>query len=142
MLLGTHFYSYLAWICTRFIVCSLCMEYVLNVYYGLCFAVTFLHPRISPAHTMLFYGKELFPSLEDCLFRSVLDCLLCDEELHNLYSSPNIVRIKSTRRWAGNVASTNYEKCFQTFNQRTRMEETISRLRQKQGIKHKWVLNK
>jgi hypothetical protein len=30
---------------------------------------------------------------------------LHNEELHNLYSSPNIIRIKSRRmRWAGHVA--------------------------------------
>jgi hypothetical protein len=30
-----------------------------------------------------------------------------NEELHNLYSSPNIIRmIKSRMRWSGNVAST------------------------------------
>jgi hypothetical protein len=31
---------------------------------------------------------------------------LLDEELHNLYSSPNIIRMKKSRRtkWAGHVA--------------------------------------
>jgi hypothetical protein len=44
---------------------------------------------------------------------------LCNEELHNLYSSPNIIRvIKSERvRWAGDVASMGDEKCIQNFGQ-------------------------
>jgi hypothetical protein len=36
-----------------------------------------------------------------------------NEELHNLYSSPNIIRMIKSRRmaWAGHVASTGAERC-------------------------------
>jgi hypothetical protein len=42
---------------------------------------------------------------------------LRDDELHSLYSSPNIVRaIKSrTMRWAGHVARKGDERCLQGF---------------------------
>jgi hypothetical protein len=50
---------------------------------------------------------------------------LHNEELHILYSSPNIFRqIKSRRmRWAGHVAHMG-EECVQDFNWKARRKET------------------
>jgi hypothetical protein len=44
---------------------------------------------------------------------------LHNEELHNLYSSPNIIRVTKSRmiRWAGHV--TFREKCIQNFSLKT-----------------------
>jgi hypothetical protein len=48
------------------------------------------------------------------------------EELHNLYSSPDIIRqIKSRRmRWAGHVARMGEEKTVQSFGGKARRKET------------------
>jgi hypothetical protein len=42
---------------------------------------------------------------------------LHNDELHNLYSSPNIVRVIKSRRmrWAGHVARMGEERCLQGF---------------------------
>jgi hypothetical protein len=49
---------------------------------------------------------------------------LHNEELHNLYSSPNIRQIKSRRmRWAGHVARMG-EECVQSFDGKARRKET------------------
>jgi hypothetical protein len=42
---------------------------------------------------------------------------LHNDELHNLYSSPNIVRVIKSRRmrWAGHVACMGGERCLQGF---------------------------
>jgi hypothetical protein len=50
---------------------------------------------------------------------------LHNEELNNLYSSPNIIRtIKSRRiRWAGNVACSE-EECLHGFGWKSRRKET------------------
>jgi hypothetical protein len=50
---------------------------------------------------------------------------LHNDELHILYSSPNIIKqIKSRRmRWAGNVARTG-EECVQGFDGKSRRKET------------------
>jgi hypothetical protein len=54
---------------------------------------------------------------------------LHSEELHILYSSPNIVRqIKSRRmRWAGHVARMG-EKCVQGFDGKARRKETTRKI--------------
>jgi hypothetical protein len=51
---------------------------------------------------------------------------LHSEELHNLYSSPDIVRqIKSRRmRWAGHVARMGKRKSVQRFDWKVRRKET------------------
>jgi hypothetical protein len=51
---------------------------------------------------------------------------LHNEELHNLYSSPNIIRmIKSRRmRWAGHVVHMRgEEECLQGFGEKARRED-------------------
>jgi hypothetical protein len=42
-------------------------------------------------------------------------------EIHNLYSSPNVIRVmKSMRlRWVGHVARMGDEKCMQNFGRKT-----------------------
>jgi hypothetical protein len=58
---------------------------------------------------------------------------LQSEELHNLYSSPNIIRqIKSRRmRWAGNVARMGKErkKGVQGFGGKARRKETTRKIK-------------
>jgi hypothetical protein len=51
---------------------------------------------------------------------------LHNEELNNLYYSPNIVRVIKSRRmrWAGHVARMG-ERCIQGFGGETRGKETI-----------------
>jgi hypothetical protein len=51
---------------------------------------------------------------------------LHNEELHNLYSSPDIIRqIKSRKmRWAGHVARMGEEKSVQGFGGKARRRET------------------
>jgi hypothetical protein len=51
---------------------------------------------------------------------------LHNEELHNLYSPPSIIRmIKSRRmRWAGHVARMGKEECIQDIGEKTRWKET------------------
>jgi hypothetical protein len=51
---------------------------------------------------------------------------LHNEELHNLYSSPDIIRqIKSRRmRWAGHVARMGEEKTVQGFGGKAHRKET------------------
>jgi hypothetical protein len=58
---------------------------------------------------------------------------LHNEELHNLYSSSNIIRmIKSKRmRWTGHVTRIE-EKCTQGFGEKTRRKETTTK------TKHQW----
>jgi hypothetical protein len=48
------------------------------------------------------------------------------EELHNLYSSPNIIRmIKSRRmRWMGHVAQMEKKKCIWNIGGKARRKET------------------
>jgi hypothetical protein len=43
---------------------------------------------------------------------------LFNDELHNLYSSPNIVRVIKSRRmrWAGHVGRTGEGRCSQGFD--------------------------
>jgi hypothetical protein len=50
-----------------------------------------------------------------------------NEELRNLYSSPNIIRIIKLRRmrWAGHVARMGEEKCVYGFDGKDRRKETI-----------------
>jgi hypothetical protein len=49
-----------------------------------------------------------------------------NEELHNLYSSPDIIReVKSRRmRWAGHVARMGEERKVQGFDGKARRKET------------------
>jgi hypothetical protein len=43
-----------------------------------------------------------------------------NEELHNLYASPYIIRVIKSRklRWAGHIACTRDDKCIQDFGQK------------------------
>jgi hypothetical protein len=51
---------------------------------------------------------------------------LDNEELHNLYSSPDIIRQAKSRRmrWAGHVAHMGGEKSVQGFGGKARKKET------------------
>jgi hypothetical protein len=51
---------------------------------------------------------------------------LHNDELHSLYSSPNIVRVIKSRRmgWEGHVARTGVGRCLQSFGREAQMEET------------------
>jgi hypothetical protein len=53
-----------------------------------------------------------------------------NEELHNLYNSPNIVRvIKSKRmRWAGHIACMGKMICVRYFDQKARREVTTQKM--------------
>jgi hypothetical protein len=53
---------------------------------------------------------------------------LHNDELHSLYSSPNIVRVIKSRRmrWAGHVARMG-EMCLQGFGWEARREETTGK---------------
>jgi hypothetical protein len=52
---------------------------------------------------------------------------LLNEELHNLYASPNIIRmIKPQMRWMGMWHAWRNEKFIQNFNRKTLREETTS----------------
>jgi hypothetical protein len=48
------------------------------------------------------------------------------DELHSLYSSPNIDRVIKSRRmrWVGHAARMGWEKCLQGFGWRARREKT------------------
>jgi hypothetical protein len=50
---------------------------------------------------------------------------LHNDELHSLYSSPNIVRVIKSRRmkWAGHVAHGGREKCSQGFGWKAQRQE-------------------
>jgi hypothetical protein len=52
---------------------------------------------------------------------------LHNEVLHNLYASPNIIRVIKLRRmrWAEHVARIRNQKCIQNFDEKTRKLETI-----------------
>jgi hypothetical protein len=54
---------------------------------------------------------------------------LHNEELHNLYSSPYIIRmITSNRmRWARHVAHMGEEACIQGFGRKSRMKATTKK---------------
>jgi hypothetical protein len=54
---------------------------------------------------------------------------LHNDELHNLYSSPNIVRVIKSRRmrWAGHVASMGGQRCLQGFSWEARRQETTGK---------------
>jgi hypothetical protein len=51
---------------------------------------------------------------------------LHNEELHNLYSSPNIIRMIKSRkmRWAGHVAHGREEESIQDLGRKTGRKET------------------
>jgi hypothetical protein len=44
-----------------------------------------------------------------------------NEELHNSYASPNIIRVMKSRTmgWVRHVACMGHEKCIQNFGQKT-----------------------
>jgi hypothetical protein len=50
---------------------------------------------------------------------------LHNEELHNLYSSPNIIRVIESRRirWAGHVARMGDEECIYDIGGKARRKE-------------------
>jgi hypothetical protein len=54
---------------------------------------------------------------------------LHNDELHNLYSSPNIVRVIKSRRmrWAGHVARMGGERFLQGFDWEVRRQETTGK---------------
>jgi len=54
---------------------------------------------------------------------------LNNEELHNLYISPNIIRMTKTRkiRWAGYVAHGRDEKYVQNFGRKPLREEATQK---------------
>jgi hypothetical protein len=57
---------------------------------------------------------------------------LHNDELHRLYSSPNIVRVIKSRRmrWAGHVACIRGgERCLQGFGWEARKEQTIENIK-------------
>jgi hypothetical protein len=62
--------------------------------------------------------------VEDGLWRK-----LHNDELHSLYSSPNIVRAIKSRRmsWAGHVAHKGGERCLQGFGWEVRRQETTGK---------------
>jgi hypothetical protein len=51
---------------------------------------------------------------------------LHNEELHNLYSSPSIIKMIKSRtvRWAGHVAQWGEEECTEGFGRKIRRKET------------------
>jgi hypothetical protein len=51
---------------------------------------------------------------------------LLNEELHNLYLSPNVIRIIKSRRmkWAWHVARNGEEECIYGFHGKARRKET------------------
>jgi hypothetical protein len=55
---------------------------------------------------------------------------LHNDELHNLYSSPNIVKVIKSRRlrWAGHVAHIGEGRCLQRFGWEARREETTRKI--------------
>jgi hypothetical protein len=54
---------------------------------------------------------------------------LHNDELHSLYSLPNIVRVIKSRRmrWAGHVARMGRERCSQGFGWEARRQETTGK---------------
>jgi hypothetical protein len=54
---------------------------------------------------------------------------LRNDELHNLYSSPNIVRVIKSRklRWVRHVASMGQERCSQDFGLEAGRKETTGK---------------
>jgi hypothetical protein len=54
---------------------------------------------------------------------------LHNDELHGLYSSPNIVRVIKSRtmRWAGRDTHKGLERCLQGFGWEARREETTGK---------------
>jgi len=55
---------------------------------------------------------------------------LHDEELHNLYVSPSIVRVIMSRRmiWAEHAACMRDKKCIQNYGWKCLMEETTQKI--------------
>jgi hypothetical protein len=74
--------------------------------------------RISDYRVMKIFGSK---SEEDGSWRKLLN-----DELHSLYSSPNIVRVIKPRRmrWAGHVTRMG---CLQGFGREARKEETTGK---------------
>jgi hypothetical protein len=48
-----------------------------------------------------------------------------DEDLHNLYSSPSVIRIIKSRRmrWAGDIAHMGEDECLQDSDGKARRKE-------------------
>jgi hypothetical protein len=58
---------------------------------------------------------------------------LHNDELHSLYSSPNIVRVIKSRRmrWTGHVARMGEGRCLQDFGWDARRQEPLGRPRRR-----------
>jgi hypothetical protein len=69
---------------------------------------------------------------------------LHNEELHNVYSSPNIIRmIKSSRmRWAGHLASKGKRNAYTVLVGKPEGKKPVGRPRRRWGIIQKWILEK
>jgi hypothetical protein len=78
--------------------------------------------RVSENRVLRIFGPE---REEDGSWRK-----LHNDELHSLYSSPNIVRvIKSRMKWAEHVARMGGGKrCLQAFGWEARREETTGKI--------------
>jgi hypothetical protein len=70
---------------------------------------------------------------------------LHNEELHNLYGSPSIIRIMKSRRmrWAGHVTRMGEKRnAYRILEGKPEEKRSIGRLRLKWGIILRWILER